>query len=61
MRTGADRSGSWVSFLVGGHLADGCGQLQKATDKSSSWVSSVGGHFADRCGQVRQVMFLDVT
>ena len=27
VRTGADNSGSWVSLLVGGHLADRCGHL----------------------------------
>ena len=42
-----------VSFLVGGHLADRCGEVWTGADSSDSWVSLlVGGHLADRCGQV---------
>ena len=69
MRTGADNSGSWLSFLVDGHLADRCGQVwflgilswrtfggqvRTAEDKSGSLVSLiVGRDLADRWGQVR--------
>ena len=35
VRTGADNSGFWVSLLVGGHLADTCGQVRSGASGSS--------------------------
>ena len=55
VRTGADNSGSWVSLLVGGRLADRCGQVR--TSLVTGYLV-VGGHLvdnwrtgADKCGQ----------
>ena len=47
MRTGADNSGSWLSFL--GRTF--CGQVRIGADKSGSWVSLLGGgYLADTWG-----------
>ena len=46
-----------MSLLVGGNLADRCGEVQTGADKSVSWVSfSVGRHLAEICGQLRTAM-----
>ena len=57
VRIGSDNSGSWVSFLLGGHLAERCGQVRTGTDNSGSWVSLIiDENLEDRCGQVRTTL-----
>ena len=62
VRTGADKSGSWVSILVGRHLADMCGQVRTSLVPG---FLLLGGHLADMCRQPdiwrTLVSFLDLT
>lgn len=54
IRTSMVWSGSWVSFLDGGHLAD---TWRTGADKSGSWVYlswlTLWGQLADRCRRMR--------
>ena len=54
VRTGAEKSGSSVSLLVGGSLAKRFEKVRTGAKKSSSRVSLLaGGHLADICGEMR--------
>ena len=52
MRTGADNSGSWLSFLVDGHLADRCGQVRTSLVPGCPQLADIGRTGVERCGQL---------